>query len=112
MQIDDVLLSFDKVIDNIIKTEGIQEELDLVYGNLCSLIYTEIQRNILYVSDSRNIRKRHKSSKPFWSDKLSDLWSKLRAAERNMNNANVFINRTCLWQDIPLIENIERQKII
>ena len=26
---------------------------------------------------------------PFWSDNLSDLRSNLRAAERNMNNANV-----------------------
>ena len=64
-QTDDVLLSLDKVMDDIIKTKGIQEELDLLYENLCSLIYTKIQRKIPCVSDSKKIRKYQKPSKPF-----------------------------------------------
>ena len=84
MQTDDVLLSLNKVIDDMIKAKGIQEELDLVYENLCTLIYTKMQRKIPCVSDSKKLRKRHKPSKPFWSDNLSELWSNLREADKNM----------------------------
>ncbi len=69
-------------IENIEATRALQDDIDTMYDNFCNLYYKEMDTWF----KSRNInncaRKRFRnSSKPFWNEQLSQLWSEICIAE-------------------------------
>ncbi len=76
--------ALDNVIDCIIMSRENQENIDMLYENLCSAITTEMENEVPFkefnVSD--NTRKKFKSNKPFWNDELKILWSEMHEKEK------------------------------
>ncbi len=71
-------------IDSILLTTETQDEIDNMYSHVCNLNYSEMDN--WFRSNNINSKSRKKfrtSSKPYWSDELSDLWKEMCIAETN-----------------------------
>ena len=77
-------LAIIQCIDRIQSTRAIQDDIDLMYNDFCNMYYREMD----HWFRSRNInqcgrRKFRNSSKPFWTEQLTALWSDVCTAESN-----------------------------
>ena len=60
-----------------------QSELDIAYNDLCKNIFNELDNIVGYKIASNKLKKRYKSCKPYWNDRLSELWSTMTSSEKN-----------------------------
>ena len=73
-------------IQNVIAQLGRQvqqSELDIAYNDLCKNIFNELDNTVGYKIASNKLKKRYKSCKPYWNDRLSELWSTMTSSEKN-----------------------------
>ena len=59
-----------------------QENLDKYYDLLCKTLTNEMDKHLKFMDSTKRTRKKHKNSKPYWCDELSDLWRKMRDSEK------------------------------
>ena len=87
--LDDDALLF-RVNDTISKLESsarLQSDIDGVYSDWCRILKDEMLKQLPMIkrkntSSNSTKNKKHQPNKPWWSDKLSDLWSSVCDAEK------------------------------
>ena len=87
--LDDDALLF-RVNDTISKLESSlrsQSDIDGVYSDWCKILKDEMLKQLPMIkrkntSSNSTKNKKHRPKKPWWSDKLSDLWSSVCDAEK------------------------------
>lgn len=90
--------AINECIDNILHTRNTQTDIDNMYSEVCNLYYSEMDKwfkshNINSVSR----KKFRNSSKPYWNDNLSELWTDMCKAESNyLKAAQNSVNRRSL----------------
>ena len=74
------------VLDNILaKVENAaicQENVNSLYTEFCSNLFTEIDSQIPYSSVNKKMRKRFKNYKPYWDETLTILWKEMVSTEK------------------------------
>ena len=70
------------IIQKIESARETQSNIDFIYEELCTTIWSEMNDKIPKYDTSRSTRRRYKCSKPYWNDGLSYLWSEMRKKER------------------------------
>ncbi len=58
-----------------------QTEIDNLYDLFCNTLTNEMDIYLKYTDAPRTISKKLKNSKPYWNDKLYDLWCKMNESE-------------------------------
>ncbi len=70
------------LINRSISCREQQTEIDNLYDLFCNTLTNEMDMCLIYTDAPRKIRKKLKNSKPYWNDKLYDLWCKMRQSEK------------------------------
>ena len=73
--LDDMLLKINNV-------DPIQSQVDSLYNDMISNVFTEMDQYIQYKHVGNKTRKRLKIQKPFWNDDLTTSWKSMSDAER------------------------------
>ena len=86
----DVLSKCSDLIDAIIESRGIQEEVDIVYDQFVKVYHEEISNFLKVAKVATKSRKslRH-VKKPYWNEHLSVLWQSFHEAELKYLKTNV-----------------------
>ena len=71
-----------EILDHIIKILETQCDLDKMYDNLCTHIFSEL--DILYkkIDSCRCAGRRDRHFKPYWDDELGHLWKCISEKEK------------------------------
>ena len=69
-----------EILDHI-KILETQCDMDKMYANLCTHIFSELGIFYKKIDSRRCVRRRHKHSKPYWDDELGHLWKCMRVKE-------------------------------
>ena len=85
-------LALQTIITRIESARETQDEIDVIYENLCDVIVSEMNTSIPVFDTGKRSRKRFKSTKPYCNDELRDLWNAMHETEKrflrfNGNNA-------------------------
>jgi hypothetical protein len=71
-----------QMIENITELRNDQNEINSVYNDVCNLYYDEMKKWLKSKNVNPKSHKRlKKCCKPFWSNRLQELWDSLRKAE-------------------------------
>ena len=70
-----------EILDHI-KILETQCDVDKMYDNLCTHIFSELDIFYKKIDSRRSVRRRHKHSKPYWDDELGHLWKCMREKEK------------------------------
>ena len=76
------LQSFLIDIEHRLSTLSNQQDMDTLYENICQALFHEIKEKIRIKESSKQTRKNFKYYKPFWNEELTNLWKKMRDAEK------------------------------
>ena len=71
-----------ELIDYFVNVRKNQDEIDKGYGEFCKLLLGEMDGYLKYSDASKRVRKRFKNHKPFWNQRLTELWNVVRKEER------------------------------
>ena len=63
-----------------------QNDVDLLYDDFCKALFNEISRVIRIKDTSKQVRKKFKYYKPYWNNELTNLWKRMREAEKKFTN--------------------------
>ena len=74
MQNDNWISQIDDLLKKLQKTENEQNQIDSVYSEFCKCTIAEMDKHLNYKVQSKSLRKRFKSYKPFWNNELTKLW--------------------------------------
>ncbi len=76
-------LALNNLINEIILLRENQEQLDIMYKQICDTIKAEMDKLIPYkdICTSKKAKKRFKHSKPFWNNELKILWQEMHENE-------------------------------
>jgi hypothetical protein len=70
------------IIQKISMTNDIQNQLDHIYSEFCSVIMREMDQYLCYKDASTRTRKKFRNFKPYWNDQLTLLWKNMKEAEK------------------------------
>ena len=70
-----------EILDHI-KILETQCDVDKMYDNLCTHIFSELDIFYKKIDSRRSVRRRHKHSKPYWDNELGHLWKCMREKEK------------------------------
>ena len=70
-----------EILDHI-KILETQCDVDKMYDNLCTHIFSGLDIFYKKIDSRRSVRRRHKHSKPYWDDELGHLWKCMREKEK------------------------------
>ena len=70
------------VIEKLQNTQNQQCQLDSVYLEFCQNVTAEMDKHLDYKCQSKSLRKKFKSYKPFWNSELTKLWKDMCSKER------------------------------
>ena len=73
------------LIEQIERSRETQDNVDIIYDNLCNVIIAEMDDKIPRV-DSDKSRRRYKHNKPYWNNELSVLWNAMNLKEKAFTN--------------------------
>lgn len=71
-----------RIISQIERCQENQQDIDLIYEQLCDVIITEMKSQIPQYSASKSSNKRLRTKKAYWNQTLSDLWNIMHNKER------------------------------
>ncbi len=72
-----------KLIENLRDSCANKTDIDDIYGNMCSTIFSEMDKYLNYREYSgRKAGKRFKYHKPYWNDQLTNLWKNMCVQEK------------------------------
>ncbi|CAC5360994.1 unnamed protein product [Mytilus coruscus] len=75
-------LAIVNIIDQIERIRETQENIDMIYSDLCNVIVAEMDEKIpKAISSASKKRFRHKK-KPYWNDTLATAWNKMHTKEK------------------------------
>lgn len=72
-----------KIINMIESYRETQDNMDLIYDELCSTIIHEMNTYIPFSDCTKKLRKRFRAHKPYWNGELTALWKTAQTKERN-----------------------------
>ncbi|CAC5408597.1 unnamed protein product [Mytilus coruscus] len=76
------------LISRIETARETQDNIDVIYTELCDTIINEMDKNIPCYDSSSKTRKRYRVHKSFWNEELSNLWATMRDKEKSFLNCN------------------------
>ena len=62
-----------------------QDNLDNYYNLLCKVLTKEMDKHLKFADSNKRIRKKHKNSKPYWCEELSNMWRNMRDSEKKFS---------------------------
>ena len=87
MQNDNWISQINDLLEKLQKTENKQHELDSVYSEFCKCTIAEMDKHLNYKVQSKSLRKRFKSYKPFWNNELTKMWKAMCLKEKSYISA-------------------------
>ncbi len=63
-----------------------QTEIDNLYDLFCNTLTNKMNMYLKYTDTHRKISKKLKNNKPYWNDKLYELWCKMGQPEKFYSN--------------------------
>ncbi len=70
-----------ELIDLFATCQKEQREMDNVYDSFCCKVTEEMDKYLKYSESSKQTRKRYKNHKPYWNERLNELWKDMRDSE-------------------------------
>ena len=83
-----------EIFDRIENLENQQTVFDALYNDLCKSLFREMDDHIRYSDSTKNIRKKFKNYKPYWSNRLREEYKiKQGIFHKRLRNAESAYNK-------------------
>ena len=98
-------------IDHLEQSQQNQQDVDSAYSTWCQFVRQNMYTSVPYKRVVNGYcANRHKPTKPWWNDKLSELWSRLSGAERDWLRSKGASEKTRLKTEyIKLHKSFDRE---
>ena len=72
------------IVESLQKRIANQDELDILYNNICETLTNEMDRYLDSKCISKKTKRYYKNNKPYWDNELSNLWKSMTQAEKDL----------------------------